>query len=65
MELREGRNRQIRRMMLDVGHKVRKLRRVQLGPLKLAGLRPGQWRELFPKELAALKKAAVRQDKRT
>ena len=60
MELREGRNRQVRRMMLYVGHKVRKLRRVQLGPLKLRDLRPGQWRELFPKELAALKRAAYR-----
>jgi len=58
MELREGRNRQVRRMMLYVGHKVRKLRRVQMGPLKLKGLRPGQWRELTPQELTALKKAA-------
>jgi len=57
MELREGRNRQIRRMMLHVGHKVRKLRRIEMGPLKLAGLRPGQWRELFPTELDALKRA--------
>jgi len=60
MELREGRNRQVRRMMLYVGHKVRKLRRVQLGPLKLTGLRPGQWRELTDNELAALKKVAYR-----
>jgi pseudouridine synthase len=57
MELREGRNRQVRRMMLYVGHKVKKLRRVQMGPLKLSGLRPGQWRELLPKELEALRKA--------
>ena len=58
MELREGRNRQVRRMLLYVGHKVKKLRRIQMGPLKLKGLRPGQWRELFPAELAALNKAA-------
>jgi pseudouridine synthase len=58
MELREGRNRQIRRMLADVGHKVRKLRRVQIGPLRLKGLRAGQWRDLLPRELAALKKAA-------
>jgi pseudouridine synthase len=58
MELREGRNREIRRMMLYVGHKVKKLRRVQMGPLKMSGLRPGHWRELLPKELAALRKAA-------
>ncbi|MHC5115013.1 MAG: pseudouridine synthase [Planctomycetota bacterium] len=60
MELREGRNRQVRRMMLYVGHKVRKLRRVKLGPLKLTGLRPGQWRELTDDEVAALKKVAYR-----
>lgn len=63
MQLREGRNRQIRRMMARVGHKVRKLRRIQLGPLKLKGLRPGQWRELLPQELAALKRAAYRDEK--
>ena len=58
LELREGRNRQIRRMMLNVGLDVRSLRRVQLGPLKLHGLRAGEWRELLPDEVKALKKAA-------
>lgn len=58
MELREGRNRQIRRMMAQVGHGVKKLRRVQMGPLKLKGLRPGQWRDLLPEEVKALRKAA-------
>jgi len=58
MELREGRNRQIRRMMSDVGHRVKKLRRIQMGPVKLKGLRPGQWRELLPQELQALRRAA-------
>ena len=58
MELGEGRNRQIRRMMADVGHKVRKLRRVAMGPLKLRGLQPGQWRELTRGELVALRRAA-------
>lgn len=57
MELHEGRNRQIRRMMLAVGHPVKKLRRIALGPLKLSGLKPGQWRDLTPQELSALKKA--------
>ncbi|MCP3903232.1 MAG: rRNA pseudouridine synthase [Planctomycetes bacterium] len=60
MELREGRNRQVRRMMLYVGHKVRKLRRVRLGSLKLTGLRPGQWRDLTEEEVATLKKIAYR-----
>ncbi|MHC5001952.1 MAG: pseudouridine synthase [Planctomycetota bacterium] len=58
MELREGRNRQIRRMLVRVGHRVKKLRRVQMGPLKLKGLRPGQWRDLLPKEIEALRRAA-------
>ncbi len=58
MELREGRNRQVRRMMLYVGHKVKKLRRVKMGPLRLTHLRPGQWRELTVRELSMIKKAA-------
>ncbi len=58
MELHEGRNRQVRRMMLHVGYPVKKLRRVQVGPLKLKGLRPGEWRELKSIELASLKRAA-------
>lgn len=59
LELREGRNRQIRRMMLQLGHPVSKLRRVQMGPLKLGNLRAGSWRELKPDELRALKRAAT------
>lgn len=58
MELKEGRNRQIRRMMAKFGHNVKKLRRVQMGPLKLRGLQPGQWRELTHAELSALRRAA-------
>ena len=58
IELREGRNRQIRRMMARVGHPVRKLRRVQFGPIKLKGLRVGEWREPTRREMAALKHAA-------
>ncbi len=58
--LTEGRNRQIRRMMLMLGHPVRKLRRVAIGPLKLADLRPGQWRDLTDREIAALTAEANR-----
>lgn len=65
MELREGRNRQIRRMMLEVGHPVKKLKRVQMGPLKLKGLRSGQWRDLLPEELKALKDATAGKRRRT
>lgn len=57
MELREGRDEMIRSIMIDLGHPVKKLQRVQVGPLKLKGLSMGQWRELTASELAALKKA--------
>lgn len=64
MELREGRNRQIRRMLAQVGHPVKRLRRVQIGPLKLKGLRVGEWREPTSQELAALKRAAFRKSQK-
>lgn len=57
MELREGRNRQIRRMMVSLGHPVKKLRRVSMGPLRLKGLAVGEWRELTAREIAALRRA--------
>lgn len=60
--IREGRNRQIRRMLADVGHKVRDLTRVKLGPLTLEGLNPGQFRELTPREVKALHKLAERHE---
>lgn len=55
--LTEGRPNQIRRMMQAVGHRVEKLRRVQIGPLQVAGLQPGELRPLAPPELAALRAA--------
>ncbi len=58
IELSQGRNRQIRRMLALVGHPVKRLRRTCVGPVKLKGLRPNQWRDLLPKEIIALKKAA-------
>ncbi len=58
MELREGRNREIRRMMAKVGHPVKRLRRVQVGPLRLRGLRVGEWRDLTAQEIAVLRRAA-------
>ena len=54
--LREGRNRQVRRMLARVGHKVRDLMRVQMGPLTLDGLKPGQSRPLTPREVRSLRK---------
>jgi pseudouridine synthase len=52
--LREGRNRQVRKMCQAIGHPVRSLRRVRMGALTLGRLRPGEWRELTPKELRQL-----------
>lgn len=60
MELGEGRNRQIRRMMLRLGHPVKKLRRVQMGPLRLRGLAIGEWRDLTASEVASLRAEAFR-----
>ena len=65
MELREGRNRQIRRMMAQVGHPVKRLRRIAVGPLKLKGLRVGEWREPTAGEMATLKRAAFGKKEKT
>jgi 23S rRNA pseudouridine2605 synthase len=56
--LREGRNRQVRRMCAFIGHPVRKLTRTRMGPIKLGDLRPSHWRDLTPKEVERLKGAA-------
>ena len=56
--LREGRNRQVRRMCASIGHPVRKLTRTRMGPIKLADLRPGQWRDLTAREIRLLQEAA-------
>lgn len=55
--LSEGRNREIRRLLASVGHKVRTLKRVSIGPLKLGDLPRGAHRPLLPAELKSLKKA--------
>jgi 23S rRNA pseudouridine2605 synthase len=53
--LHEGRNHQVKRMLVAVGHPVRRLHRSRYGPLTLAGLAAGEWRELTPAELEALR----------
>jgi len=54
--IREVRNRQIRRMLAKVGHKVRDLTRVRMGTLTLHGLAPGEFRPLTRREVQDLKK---------
>lgn len=58
--IREGRNRQVRRMCEAVGHPVRTLERVAFGPLRLDGLRPRAHRRLSEREVAALASAGAR-----
>ena len=60
--IKEGRNRQIRRMCEAVGLEVARLRRVSIGPLRLGMLKPGTWRELTADELRALR-TAIGKDK--
>ena len=55
--LREGRTGQVRRMLARVGHKVRDLTRVRLGPLTIKGLGIGQVRTLTPWEIKELWRA--------
>ena len=57
LAIHEGRNRQVRRMCEAVGHPVRRLVRVRIGPIADRRLRPGQWRELTPDERIALEQA--------
>ena len=54
--LTEGRNRQVRRMCVAVGHEVRELVRVGIGGLSLdaLGLARGEWRELGPEDVKRL-----------
>jgi len=56
--LREGRKRQLRRMVALLGHPAQRVIRIGLGPLALGDLRPGKWRDLTPGELKALQEAA-------
>ena len=57
LAIREGKNRQVRRMFAAVGCEVRRLIRISLGPLQLGDLPGGNYRALTANEVSALKKA--------
>ncbi len=60
MAIKEGKNRQIRRMCEAVKLSVIRLRRTAIGVVKLGMLQPGQYRELTPSEVISLRTAATR-----
>ncbi len=53
--IREGRNRQIRKMTAAVGHPTLRIVRIAIGPLSIDGLRPGEHRPLAPEEITRLR----------
>jgi pseudouridine synthase len=54
--LKEGRNRQLRNMFETIGHPVVKLRRIRIGSLTTAGMKPGDYRLLTDNEIVRLSK---------
>ena len=61
--IREGRNRQVRRMLAKLGHKVKDLTRIKFGPLSLEGLAPGRSRPLTRQEVKRLRAAVEHEDR--
>lgn len=57
LTISEGRNRQVRRMCKTLGYDVQRLTRVGIGPVKMGGLAPGEYRALTAKELKELERA--------
>ena len=60
VDLAEGRNREIRRMLGALGHEVTRLKRVAFGTIELGDLAPGEWREIARDEFAFMKRAKTR-----
>ena len=56
--LHEGKKRQIRHMCAALGHPVKRLLRVRIGPLQLGKLQPGDWRKLTLDEIAKISQQA-------
>ncbi|OGQ47816.1 MAG: hypothetical protein A3I09_02960 [Deltaproteobacteria bacterium RIFCSPLOWO2_02_FULL_47_10] len=59
ISIREGRNRQVRRMFSKIGHPVSQLRRMAVGQIELGNLKPGQWREINKKELQWVRQVRI------
>ena len=53
--LKQGKNRQIRRMLGMLGYRAERLKRIRIGTIKLSGLKSGEWRKLTPDEVSNLK----------
>ncbi len=60
LTIREGKNRQVRRMARAIGHEVVKLRRTRVGPILLGGLGVGECRRLSGEEVSALRKVGAK-----
>src|SRR5207302_2718829 len=58
MTLAEGKNREVRRMLAALGHKVMSLTRIAVGPITLKGLAPGEYRHLTAAEVGLLRQVA-------
>ncbi len=58
MVLSEGKNREVRRMLAKLGHKVMSLTRIAVGPVTIKGLTAGQWRPLTSREVEMLRRVA-------
>lgn len=58
--MHEGRKRQIREICMQIGLPVVRIVRFRIGTLQLGGLKPGEWRNLMPLEIRALKSPLVK-----
>src|SRR5207247_10863403 len=59
--LAEGKNREIRRLLARLGHKVLRLKRIAIGPIRIGDLKSGKARRLKADEVELLRQAAHRQ----